>query len=165
MLLRPPHRKRSVASPRKEKEPSECVFFQLVQIPSEGGWREGGSGGGRRDSWLPGAFLCQQLLPHTHSSSAFVSVWGKRNAAETHAARRAERTRAEQNTEWSGCDFSCSHPGARTVLCLYTSSVMRTRAHKCGHMSEARGPGRTRWSYTWSRRTHWHNPLGAFWRH
>lgn len=35
MLLRPPHRKRFVASPRQEKETCESVFFQLEQIRLE----------------------------------------------------------------------------------------------------------------------------------
>lgn len=37
---------------------------------------------------------------------------------------------AGQNAEWSGRDFRCSHPGARTVLCVPASAVISRAAHQ-----------------------------------
>lgn len=71
-------------------------------------------------SFVAGA---QQLVPHTQRCSR---QWEEgRNEPETDAQRRGEERRgAHKGRARTGCDFSCLHPGARTVLCLHASPVM-----------------------------------------
>lgn len=122
VLVRPHHskKKKSLASlplGKKEKKPGES---RLLPACTE-------SVGGRQ--FLSGAVGANNFSRTRRSARCSRQCEEKPNATETDAARRAESTRAGQNMEWSGCDFSCSHPGARTVLCLHASLVMSTAAH------------------------------------
>lgn len=47
-----------------------------------------------------------------------------RGRTECAGDRRAEESGAHKGRARGGCDFSCLHPGARTVLCLHASVVM-----------------------------------------
>lgn len=66
---------------------------------------------------------------HTRHCPVFMSVWGERNATETHAAQRAERT--GQGKTWSGvAATSAAHIQGRVLSsAMYASLVMHTIAH------------------------------------
>lgn len=115
VLVRPPHCKSSVSFPpldEKKKEPGESRLLPARTDPLE-----------------EGSFNLVLSAPTTSRAVCSCQCEEKRNATETDAARRAERTRAGQNMEWSGCDFSCLHPGARGVLDSCASLVMSATAH------------------------------------
>lgn len=119
-LVRPHHCKKLGVFPpldKKEKKPGESRLLPACTK----------SVGGRQ--FLPGAVGANNFSRTRRSARCSRQCEEKPNATETDAARRAESTRAGQNMEWSGCNFSCSHPGARTVLCLRASLVMSTVAH------------------------------------
>lgn len=85
--------------------------------------------------------VCQQLLQRTHTPLPRVYVSVRKAKCNGDARCTASRAhRAGQNMEWSGCDFSSSHPGARTVLChLCILGNAHYRTLEWRHMLEARG--------------------------
>lgn len=74
---------------------------------------------------LKGGQLCSSTTCPAHAA-VLPSVRGRTKCA---GEWRAEESGAHKGRARTGCDFSCLHPGARTVLCLHASAVMSNPAH------------------------------------
>lgn len=102
---------------RKKKDPLVCFHLSSV----------------RNKPARPDSSQCDQILLKGRQRGSRSSATCPAHAAvlpcvrgrtECAGDRRAEESGAHKGRARGGCDFSCLHPGARTVLCLHASVVM-----------------------------------------